>query len=236
MHQSNMCTTFNLTRPRDDTMHTVTVQTMQQQHAHYYIVGSEALLPRHKRTSSQALSSDDRQLSGIKAVHSRRASPTRRSVSIKSPLRDVQRRLDNTQKLLDVLQFGDLHQQASRQQQGSQEKYLISVLAAQDYRNTQTSTVRQIPALRKVPELQSLLPPERRSKAKAGARQGQGSRDRDRAPDGYVPLMETASSVASVGLLEESQLQETAPVLRVSGEVLKSQMGGDTSSPQPITM
>ena len=110
-------------------------------------------------------------------------------------------------------------------------------MAAQDYRNARTPVVRQIPALRKVPELQSLLPPERRTQSRAGGKPGQGAlRDKDHASGGYVPLMESPSSVASVGLMDESQLQETAPVLRVSGELLRSQLGGDISKPQPITM
>lgn len=155
---------------------------------------------------------------------------------MKSPIRDVQYRLQKTQKLLDVLQFGHLHEQVSGQQQGHLEKFLVDVLAAQDCRNAPPTVVRQIPALRKVPELQSLLPPERRSKGKAGGKPGQALKEKDRASDGYVPLMETASSVASVGLLDESQLQETAPVLRVSGELLRSQLHGDASRPQPITM
>lgn len=113
----------------------------------------------------------------------------------------------------------------------------VEVLAAQDYRNAPQTAVRQIPALRKVPELQSLLPPERRTPSKGGVKPAQGGhRDKEHAPGGYVPLMESASSVASVGLMDESQLQETAPVVRVSGELLRSQVGGDTSRPQPITM
>lgn len=198
--------------------------------------GTEALLPRHKRSSSQGLSNDDRQSSAIKAVYSRHGSPRRGSVNLKSPFRDVQHRLQKTQKLLDVLQFGHLHEQVSGQQQGHLEKFLVDVLAAQDYRNSPPTAVRQIPALRKVPELQSLLPPERRARVKTGVKPGQGLRDKDRAPGGYVPLMETASSVASVGRLDESQLQETAPVMRVSGELLRSQLAGDASRPQPITM
>ena len=157
---------------------------------------------------------------------------------MKSPIRDVQYRLQKTQKLLDVLQFGHLHEQVSGQQQGHLDKFLVDVLAAQDCRNAPPTVVRQMPALRKVPELQSLLPPERRSKGKTGpgGKPGQGLREKDHASDGYVPLMETASSVASVGLLDESQLQETAPVLRVSGELLRSQLHGDASRPQPISM
>ncbi|KAL3144950.1 hypothetical protein ABBQ32_003456 [Trebouxia sp. C0010 RCD-2024] len=203
--------------------------------------GNEALLPRHKRSSSQGLTAAERQTSAIKAVHpnSRQGSPSPKkgSSSMKSPVRDVQHRLQKTQKLLDVLQFGQLHEQVSGRQQGYLEKFLVEVLAAQDYRNAPQSAVRQIPALRKVPELQSLLPPERRTPTKGGVKPGQGChRDKDHAPGGYVPLMESASSVASVGLMDESQLQETAPVMRVSGELLRSQLGGDTSKPQPITM
>ena len=200
--------------------------------------GGEALLPRHKRSSSQGLTGQDRQASAIKAVHpnSRQGSPKRGSAGMKSPIRDVNHRLKKTQKLLDVLQFGQLHERVSGQEHSDLENFLVDVLAAQDYRNTPLSAVRQIPALRKVPELQSLLPPDRRSQGKAGGKPGHAHRDRDHAPAGYAPLMETASSVASVGLLDESQLQETAPVVRVSGELLKSQLDGDASTPQPITM
>ena len=200
--------------------------------------GGEALLPRHKRSSSQGLTGQDRQASAIKAVHpnSRQGSPKRGSASMKSPIRDVAHRLKKTQKLLDVLQFGQLHERVSGQEHNDLENFLVDVLAAQDYRNTPLKPVRQIPALRKVPELQSLLPPERRSQGKAGGKSGHAHRDKDHAPAGYAPLMETASSVASVGLVDESQLQETAPVVRVSGELLKSQLDGDPSRPQPITM
>ena len=200
--------------------------------------GGEALLPRHKRSSSQGLTGQDRQASAIKAVHpnSRQGSPKRGSASMKSPVRDVAHRLKKTQKLLDVLQFGQLHERVSGQEHNNLENFLVDVLAAQDYRNTPLKPVRQIPALRKVPELQSLLPPERRSQGKAGGKSGHAHRDKDHAPAGYAPLMETASSVASVGLVDESQLQETAPVVRVSGELLKSKLDGDASRPQPITM
>lgn len=200
--------------------------------------GGEALLPRHKRSSSQGLTRQERQASAIKAVHpnSQQGSPKRGSASMKSPVRDVNHRLKKTQKLLDVLQFGQLHEQVSGQEHRDLENFLVDVLAAQDYRNTPLSAVRQIPALRRVPELQSLLPPDRRSQGKAGGRPGNAHRDKDHAPAGYVPLMDTASSVASVGLLDESQLQETAPVVRVSGELLRSQLDGDASRPQPITM
>ena len=200
--------------------------------------GSEALLPRHKRSSSQGLTAQERQASAIKAVHphSRQGSPKRSSVSIKSPVRDVRHRLEKTQKLLDVLQFGQLHNQVSGQQQNHLEAFLVEVLAAQDYRNTPLTPVKQIPALRKVPELQALLPPDRRSQGKAGVKAGQGHKDKDNTPGRYAPLMETASSVASAGLLDESQLQETAPVMRVSGELLRSQLDGDPTKPQPITM
>lgn len=200
--------------------------------------GGEALLPRHKRSSSQGLTGQDRQASAIKAVHpdSRQGSPKRGSSSMKSPVRDTQHRLKKTQKLLDVLQFGQLHERVSGQEHSDLENFLVDVLAAQDYRNTPLAAVRQIPALRKVPELQSLLPPDRRSQGKGGGKAQHAHKEKEHAPGGYVALMETASSVASVGLLDESQLQETAPVVRVSGELLRSQLDGDASKPQPITM
>jgi len=200
-------------------------------------IGKEALLPRHQRTSSQGIPNLDRQSSGIKAVHSRHSSPTRGLVGLKSPIRDTQHRLQKTQKLLDVLQFGQLHEQVSGQQKGHIERFLVDVLAAQDYRNRAPTDVRQILPLRKVPELQSLLPPERRHRAKPGSK---AHRHQDSNAVGYVPLMETVSSVASVGLMDESQLQETAPVLRLSADLLRTQVdaapSGDCSQPQPITM
>ena len=200
-------------------------------------VGKEALLPRHQRTSSQGITNLDRQSSSIKAVHSRHTSPTRGLVGLKSPIRDTQHRLQKTQKLLDVLQFGQLHEQVSGQQKGHIERFLVDVLAAQDYRNRAPTAVRQILPLRKVPELQSLLPPERRHRAKSGSKP---LRHQDSNSSGYVPLMEAASSVASVSLMDESQLQETAPVLRLSAELLRTQVDAapsdDCSQPQPITM
>jgi len=46
--------------------------------------------------------------------------------------------------------------------------------------------------------------------------------------------------VASVSLMDESQLQETAPVLRLSADLLRTQVdaapSGDCSQPQPVTM
>ncbi len=199
--------------------------------------GKEALLPRHQRSSSQGLPGNlERQSTTIKALHSRHSSPSRSrgSVGLQSPVRDTQHRLQKTQKLLDVLQFGQLHEQVSGQQKSSTERFLVDVLAAQDYRNGATTSVKQIPPLRKVPELQLLLPPERRHKGTS--KHGLHMKGKDATPDGYVPLMETASSVASIGLLDESQLQETAPVLRVSAELLRTQIDGDCSKPQPITM
>jgi len=184
-------------------------------------IGKEALLPRHQRTSSQGIPNLDRQSSGIKAVHSRHSSPTRGLVGLKSPIRDTHHRLQKTQKLLDVLQFGQLHEQVSGQQKGHIERFLVDVLAAQDYRNRAPTDVRQILPLRKVPELQSLLPPERRHRAKSGSK---AHRHHDSNAAGYVPLMETVSSVASVGLMDESQLQETAPVLRLSADLLRIQI------------
>lgn len=91
--------------------------------------GSETLLPRHKRSSSQGLTAQERQTSAIKAVHpnSRQGSPKRGLTSLKSPVRDVQHRLQKTQKLLDVLQFGQLHEQVSGQQQGHLEKFLVGL-------------------------------------------------------------------------------------------------------------
>lgn len=46
---------------------------------------------------------------------------------MKSPVRDVQHRLQKTQKLLDVLQFGQLHEQVSGRQQGYLEKFLVGL-------------------------------------------------------------------------------------------------------------
>ncbi|KAA6427410.1 MAG: hypothetical protein FRX49_02074 [Trebouxia sp. A1-2] len=199
--------------------------------------GKEALLPRHQRTSSQGNPNFDMQSSSIKAVHLRHSSPTRGLVGHKSPIRDTQHRLQKTQKLLDVLQFGQLHEQVSGQQEGHIERFLIDVLAAQDYRNRAPAAVRQIPPLRKVPELQSLLPPERRHRAKSSSKP---HRHQDSNAGGYVPLMEAASSVASASLMDESQLQETAPVVRLSADLLRTQVdaapSGDCSQPQPITM
>ena len=198
--------------------------------------GTETLLPRHQRSSSQGLPSGDTQSITIKALHSRQGSPTRASVSLQSPVRDTQHRLQKTQKLLDVLLFGQLHEQASGQKTSHIERFLVDVLAAQDYKNGGSPAVKQIPPLRKVPELQSLLPPERRHKTKNVSKHVQHSRGKDGIPDGYVLLMENASSVASVGLLDESQLQETMPVVRVSAELLRMQIDGECSKPQPITM
>ena len=199
--------------------------------------GKETLLPKHQRTSSQGSPSLDRQSSSIKAVHSRCISPVRGSVGLKSPIRDTQHRLHKTQKLLDVLQFGQLHEQVSGQQTGHIERFLVDVLAAQDYRNAAPAAVKQIPPLRKIPELQSLLPPDRRYRSKSGSKH---IRDKDSSSDGYMPLIETASSTASVGLMEESQLQETAPVIRLSAELLRSQIdaapSSDCSKPQAISM
>lgn len=196
----------------------------------------EALLPKHKRTSSQGIPSLDRQSSSIKALHSRQASPTRGAAIQKSPLRDTKSRIDKTQKLLDVLQFGQslLQDQLPGQQGSDTSRFIMEVLNAQDHRKNSPVPVKQILPLRKVPELQSLLPPENRQQDQRGARHR--SKGSSTLPNGYAPLMETASSVASVGLLDEAQLQETAPVVRVSAELLKAQGDGKSSKPQPITM
>ena len=199
--------------------------------------GKEALLPRHQRSSSQGALGSGASLSSIKAVHSRHTSPTRGSRSRQSPLRDTQHRLQQTHTLLDVLQFGQLHTQVG--QKGAQtERFLIDVLAAQDYRNSGPTTVKQIVPLRKVPELQSILPAERRHPVKAGSTHATHTVAVSQSmenQDGALAL-DPAASVASVGLLDESQLQETAPVVRVSAELLRTQNKGNCSKPQPITM
>ena len=126
-----------------------------------------------------------------------------------------------------------MHEQMPGHQAGDTERFLVDVLAAQGHKSS-APVVKKSPALHKVPELQSLLPPERRQQDKRASKHR--SKGSDGLPDGYMPLMETSSSVASVSLMDESQLQETAPVLRVSAELLKTQGDGKSSKPQPITM
>lgn len=192
---------------------------------------SRALLAKHPSSSDEALSEETEAVT-IKARHGQESAYKRPSV-VKGPLEDTKERLQKVQKFLDVVQFGKLEwssRKVSREQQSSTGRFCEKAIKAQPHSNGPPVIKKNPPPpLRAVPGMQRFLhsaikqiPPDEDTSLKSGAA--------EKAPKGYSTL----NTQMSVGEWDEMQVQESTVVTRVPEQVVKQQLQGDCTAPQPV--
>ena len=194
--------------------------------------GRERLLSKGP-SSSSLTGSDEGQSSTIKARHGGEESAVTEKAQ-KSPYLDTQDRMQKVQKLLDIVQFGEKGLKAGKGKQVQQRetvRFLERALLAQDFnRSPPVFKANPPPKLTAVPELQPLLSGYARRRTQDNKTSLVAGTAASAAADGYVPLKESPTirltPQMSTGALDELQLQNAAPVEKVSDDVVRESLEG----------